>query len=162
MTAVRLPGLERYCAACHVAHRGCPECGAPILWSRIQRRWMECEGIETRAHCCPVSGVVLRTSPLPSTTVPYLANAHADWEGLAGQGSHNLQPRRGRVGAEPAGELPERDRARLVNGSSGAASTVRAAVAQGGGDGRGGMSRDGVPPTPRPRPAQPFGSDETP
>jgi hypothetical protein len=132
VAAARLPGAARYCAACHVAHRGCPECGATILWSRIQHRWMECEGIETRAHCCPVAGVVLRTLPLPSTTAPDVAATHAEWAW---------------------GELPARDRARLVNGSSGAASTVRAAVAQGGGDGRGGMSQDGVPPTPRPQPA---------
>lgn len=108
---------------------------------------MECEGVSTRAHCCPVSGVVLRTSPLPSTTAPYLAATHAEWEGLAGsRGSHGA--------AVPVSELPERDRARLVSGPPAAASTVRAAVAQGGGDGRGGMSRDGVQPTPRPRPAR--------
>lgn len=156
--------------ACHVAHQACPECGAPILWSRIQRRWMECEGVATRAHCCPVAGVVLRTSPLPEAA-PMLANAHADWEWVDG----NLQASRshtyataenatakGSSHAVPSTELPERDRARLVSGSSTAASTVRVAVAQGGGDGRGGMSRDGVQPTPRPRPARPFGSDEAP
>jgi hypothetical protein len=92
---------------------------------------MECEGIETRAHCCPVAGVVLRTLPLPSTTAPDLAATHAEWAW---------------------GELPARDRLPLVTAAPGAASPVRAAVAQGGGDGRGGM-RDGVPPTPRPRPA---------